>query len=120
MEEQHHWRVAIILAVVVLALACCRKAAYGEERVLPPGTTIQLPREGDRIVLEEAQFLVERSSIDKANAVFEMERRLTRQLVECSTALDEKRTEPSWKVAIRWTSIGIAIGAAFGLGLYLG
>lgn len=116
--ERKLWRVALILSIGLLILACCHAHAHADERVLPPGTTVQLPRGGERVVLDSTQFLVDRSSVDRANATAEMNRRLKRNLMQCSESLQEReRPEASWKVAARWTGIGLAVGAAFALGV---
>lgn len=109
-------RFAVTLAFALAAYG----TAYAEERVLPAGTVIQLPRDGERLTLKQPHFLVERGSVDRANAAVEMNKRLAADLVECSKALAAcSAPEPGWRVAGRWVLIGIAIGAAFTAGALL-
>ena len=121
--EKQLWRKALIISVAFLFLACwgsCSEAHADEERVLPPGTTIQLPRDGDFIELLDPMFLVTRPALDNANVAFEMNRRLTEDLMECSGVLQEReKKEASWKSALRWTGFGAAIVGSFTLGLLL-
>lgn len=110
-------KLRLIAAGIVLAFST---PAYADEYVLPTGTVIQLPRDGERIVLEGSHFAVDRSSLDRANAEAEMSERLTRDLATCSARLETRsKPESAWRIAGRWTLFGIAVGGAFVAGLML-
>jgi hypothetical protein len=110
----------LIALGLVLAAVAVAHADEPEPRILPAGTVIQLPRGGEQLTLTETRFLIPRPQIDRANATAELARRLEADLLACSSELAERRKpEPGWRVGLRWTLIGAAIGAAFTLGSLL-
>lgn len=117
------WLALIVLGLLLCGLAHCTPSAYAEEEyVLPAGTAIRLPHDGDAFVLSRPAFLVERSSIDKANAEAALNDKLQQAVVDCNTAVVQAtrpRSEPGWITAVKWAAVGVAIGGAFALGATL-
>lgn len=122
-------RTLAVVALVVLQLAIAR-AGYCDETWLPAGTIVTPPlnektgRRSAPFELDEAHALIHRETIDQANAVAEMSRKLRVELVQCSEALAEERLEddpePGWIAGAKWTALGLALGGAFAAGVLVG
>ena len=118
--QSSKWALILVGLLVACYSACQPIEALAEERVLPSGTVIQLPRDGERIVLTDTHFVVERESLDRANATAALNARLTSALAECSVTLQQQsKPESGWRVAGRAALWGISVGAAFVLGALL-
>lgn len=109
----------IAIGLLVAGLSTCRPA-YGEPRRLPEGTIVIVPgQSGSR--LSGPRYLVTRSELERAIARDEVATRLETALVECSrSVVRATRPEPGWRIAGRWTAIGLAVGGAFVAGLWVG
>jgi hypothetical protein len=95
-------------------------AAKAEQpnRVLPPATRIDVPGE-PQIELSVHHFLINRTTVDNANAAARAKARLDKQLKECRKQLLIEE-EPSGSTKVWWVAIGGAAGAAFVLGYLAG
>jgi hypothetical protein len=110
------------LGLGLILLVAIMRTSYAdpETRILPAGTKIQLPRGGEEIIIGFELFLIPRSEIDRANATARVVQKLENELVKCSSELAERRRpEETWKTATKWTTIGLAVGAAFVAGGWL-
>lgn len=110
----------MLVGLLVACYVVCASPVYAEPRELPPGTVVQLPRNGERFELSQIRWLVSRSQLDKSNAAAEMEQRLERDLLSCSGRLAEaRRPEPGWRIAARWAAWGVTVSAAFFAGMWV-
>ncbi len=98
-----------LLITLVLLTGVAR--ADQPNQVLPPKTRITIP-EKPPIDLKVHHFLINRPTIDKANATYTANQRLTSQLKECR-ALHKPTKSSKWK----WIGWGASVGAAFTLGI---
>lgn len=104
------------IAIVLLALhALALPHLFAEERVLPAGTEIRSPENVEPLVLDVTHFLVERDSINRANATAELNRKLQIALIACQH--EKADEEPTWQTTLKWVGIGLAMGGAFALGV---
>jgi len=118
-RQSSRWALILVGLLVACYSACQPIEALADERVLPSGTVIQLPRGGERIVLTDTHFVVERESLDRANATKALNARLTSALAECSVTLSQQRKpESGWWVAGKAALWGVSVGAAFVLGAW--
>ncbi len=87
---------------------------------LPAGTTITLPHGAGVHVLSEMRFSITRDQLDKAVTAQRMNEKLTQTLKE-TALLARKLAEPTptWITALKYTTTGLAVGAAFALGTLL-
>lgn len=114
--------------VFVVALIAAEARADGTQPiVVPVGSTIVLPDVAQPVTVEgRAMFLVTREDIDNANEVFDERNSLRAALDVCHREFLQhvrkpKATSPSWwdggfGSAVRYGSLGLAIGGAFALG----
>lgn len=112
--EKQFW--GLILLCFCLSLSA---PAIAEERVLPVGTEIRLPNGAELSVKDQTHFLVERSSIDRANAARAAEIRLNESLKECQRYLITA-TETKKPIKSNLLTYGAGLGIALSLGVAIG
>ena len=113
--------VAIVCGLLVAGIVACSGVAFADDKgVLPAGSKCQRPSAPEwpnlspEVAYAVDRFAVTRPQLNKANAAAETARRLEALLADVTTtALRLSAPEAGWKIAVRWSAIGIAIGAAF-------
>jgi len=111
------WLVAIVL---LTALASPALADEIEPTQLT-GPVTELAPGPHLLHLVSPHFVLDRDAIDQCNADGASVVELERQVMDLSADLVERsEPEPGWRIATRWTAIGLAIGAAFVAGIWVG
>lgn len=130
-ELIRRWGRGSALIVTLILASFVSTAARADERLLPAGSEIDVVDdpdspgdETDHFMIEETHFLVERRSIDRANAAAEAAQRLERELATCTERVLEATQPPAsgsgWVSAVKWTGIGVAVAGAFAAGVWMG
>ena len=112
--------VAAILGLLLSLYSVRCPPAYADAMKLPAGSVV-IPKDKLPVTLDLTHFLVTRSQANNANAAAATSRRLTAQLVDCTRQVVRvTRPEPQWRVAVRWTVTGLALGLSFWAGTKIG
>jgi hypothetical protein len=105
-----------LVAITVAVALALPGSARADERVLPKGTEVRTP-DGKSLRLDASHFLLERDTVDWANAQAATNRRLSEQLQKCRE--ETAKPEPGWS-KWQWAGAGGAVVVAFLAGLKLG
>ena len=112
------WGRALVFTIAMCVSIPGARPLFAEERVLPAGTKIKSPDPDVAIVtLTETHFLVERESVNRANATADLNRRIQKALLDCEERKEER--EPVWQTSLKWVGIGLVMGGAFALGVVI-
>lgn len=104
-----------IAVAVSLSYAACGEPSYADA-----------PKEFDKVGCRVGPVVVpcryvSVARLRKANVERNMAKKLRADLMKCSRSLVRHSSpEPRWRIAVRWTAIGLAVGSAFALGVMAG
>jgi hypothetical protein len=111
-----------LIVVALLALCTTAHAEPARERVLPVGTAITLTLPGGERISEtvegEDQLQIHVSTGRAGVEAGLRSKRLEAELLACSrnAAIVKAQPSPFW-TAVKWTALGVGLGAAFALGV---
>lgn len=114
-------RIVTIVFTCVLLLAFCLPA-HADEYLVPTGAVIRVSGVPD-LTLQHPHYIVDRESVDNANATATAKRRLEKDLSQCRADLLEMvvaKDGPDIWATVKWTAIATTVMGAFAAGIWVG